>query len=208
MKKGLSVLLVLFLAGASVFAGGRQSQTTTSSGGLAPVTLSFIFYDSKKSATDEVWNAIAEEFKDQLNAKFDVSFIAGSDYIDKMLVKFSAGDVWDLNFDGDWLQYYRTVAMNGYMALDDLLPRYAPDLYQAYQSSGAIEAAKVNGKVVALPWTNIMTNRPFFQWRSDLINADPAQVKTVEDVERILYQLKQQYPDRYTIENANVEVFL
>jgi putative aldouronate transport system substrate-binding protein len=208
MKKILSVLLVLILAGASVFAGGRQSQTTTSSGGLAPVTLSFIFFDNKRSATDEVWNAIAEEFKDQLNAKFDVSFIAGSDYIDKMLVKFSAGDVWDLNFDGDWLQYYRVAAMNGYMALDTLLPQYAPDLYRAYQSSGAIEAAKVNGKVVALPWTNIMTNRPFFQWRADLLNADPAQVKTVEDVERILYQLKQQYPDRYTIENANVEVFL
>jgi putative aldouronate transport system substrate-binding protein len=62
--------------------------------------------------------------------------------------------------------------------------------------------------VVALPWTNIMTNRPFFQWRADLIDVDPATVKTVEDVERVLYQLKQRYPDRYTIENANVEVFL
>jgi putative aldouronate transport system substrate-binding protein len=211
MKRLCTVLLVLVLAAASVFAGGARSQSsggTTSSGGLAPVTLSFIFYDSKKSATDEVWNTIASEFQDQLNAKFDVSFIAGSDYIDKMLVKFSAGDVWDLNFDGDWLQYYRTVAMNGYMALDDLLPRYAPDLYKAYQSSGALEAAKVNGKVVALPWTNIMTNRPFFQWRADLIDVDPATVKSIEDVERVLYQLKQRYPDRYTIENANIEVFL
>jgi putative aldouronate transport system substrate-binding protein len=210
MKKIFSFLWVLLLAGASAFAGGgAQNQAGgASSGGLAPVTLSFIFFDSKKSATDEVWNAIAEEFKDELNAKFDVSFIAGSDYIDKMLVKFSAGDVWDLNFDGDWLQYYRTVAMNGYMALDSLLPRYAPDLYRAYQSSGALEAAKVNGRVVALPWTNIMTNRPFFQWRADLIDVNPAEVKTLEDVERVLYQLKQRYPDRYSVENANIEVFL
>jgi putative aldouronate transport system substrate-binding protein len=211
MKRSCAVLLVLILAGASVFAGGARNQSSgggASSGGLAPVTLSFIFYDSKKSATDEVWNAIANEFADQLNAKFDVSFIAGSDYIDKMLVKFSAGDVWDLNFDGDWLQYYRTVAMNGYMALDTLLPQYAPDLYKAYQTSGALEAAKVNGKIVALPWTNIMTNRPFFQWRADLINVDPATVKTIEDMEKVLYQLKQRYPDRYTIENANIEVFL
>jgi putative aldouronate transport system substrate-binding protein len=134
--------------------------------------------------------------------------VAGSDYADKMLVKFSAGDVWDLNFDGDWLQYYRTVAMNGYMTLDDLLPKYAPDVYKAYQSSGALEAAKVNGKIVALPWTNIMTNRPFFQWRADLIDVNPATVKTIDDVERVLYQLKQRYPDRYTIENANRQVFL
>jgi putative aldouronate transport system substrate-binding protein len=210
MKRFLSVLLVLLTTGASLFAGGSQAGGAggSSASGLAPVTLSFIFYDSKKSATDEVWSAIADEFKDELNAKFDVSFIAGSDYIDKMLVKFSAGDVWDLNFDGDWLQYYRTVAMNGYMALDTLLPQYAPDLYKAYQSSGAIEAAKVNGKIVALPWTNIMTNRPFFQWRADLIDVNPAAVKTIEDVEKVLYQLKQRYPDRYTVENANIEVFL
>jgi putative aldouronate transport system substrate-binding protein len=134
--------------------------------------------------------------------------VAGSDYIDKMLVKFSAGDVWDLNFDGDWLQYYRASAMNGYMTLDDLLPKYAPDLLKAYQTSGALEAAKVNGKIVALPWTNIMTTRNFFQWRADLIDVDPNTVKTLEEVEKILYQLKQKYPDRYTVENANIEVFL
>ncbi|MDR2483533.1 MAG: extracellular solute-binding protein [Treponema sp.] len=209
MKRVFAGMLTLCLTAASAFAGGgsaaRSSGETVN--GLDPVTLSFIFFDSKKSATDEVWNAIAEEFKNELNAKFDVSFIAGSDYADKMLVKFSAGDVWDLNFDGDWLQYYRTVAMNGYMALDELLPKYAPDLYKAYQSSGALDAAKVNGKVVALPWTNIMTNRTFFQWRSDLLDVNPATVKTVEDVEKVLYELKRRYPDRYTIENASMEMF-
>jgi putative aldouronate transport system substrate-binding protein len=208
MKKLLGAFLIL-LTMASLSAcrksGGGGGQSIN---GLAPVTLSFNFFGDKKSSTDEVWSAIANEFKDQLNAKFDITFVAGSDYVDKMLVKFSAGDVWDLNFDGDWLQYYRATAMNGYLALDDLLPRYAPDLLKAYQTSGALEAAKVNGKVVALPWTNIMTNRTFFQWRADLIDVDPNAVKTLEEVEKILYQLKQKYPDRYTIENANIDVFL
>jgi putative aldouronate transport system substrate-binding protein len=94
------------------------------------------------------------------------------------------------------------------MALDDLLPRYAPDLYRNYQSSGAIEAAKVNGKIVALPWTNVMTNRPFYLWRADLLNVNPATVKTIEGMEQILYEARRLYPDRYIMESSALQVFL
>jgi putative aldouronate transport system substrate-binding protein len=193
-----------------VFAGGSQS--TKKGGeiinGLEPVTLSFIFFDSKKSATDEVWDTIASEFRDELNVNFDVSFIAGSDYVDKMLVKFSAGDVWDLNYDGEWLQYLRVAAMNGYMTLDELFPRFAPDLYKTYQDLGILESTRSNGNIIALPWTVVMTRRPFFQWRADLLNVDPAQVKDIEAVEQILYNLKQRYPDKYIIEGVDKNVFV
>ena len=210
MKRSITVVLLLL----SVFILLAGCNRQTSGGGqtingLAPVTLQFFFgYDSKKAATDEVWNTIAQEFRNELNADFEITFIAGSDYQDRMMVKLAAGDAWDMNFDGDWVIYYRAIAQNGYMALDDLLPRYAPDLYRAYQASGAHEAAKSNGKIVALPWTNVMTNRPFFQWRDDLLpGINPASVKTIEDVEQILYELKRRYPDRYTIENAGLWVF-
>jgi putative aldouronate transport system substrate-binding protein len=208
MKRIICTLLAVLLLSSALFATGNRQSAGQVINGLQPVTLSFIFFDSKKSATDEVWNAMADRFRNQLNANFDVSFIAGSDYKDRMLVKFAAGDVWDLNFDGDWLQYYQAAAMNGYMALDDLLPRYAPDLNRTLQQSGALEAAKVNGRIVAIPWTIVMSNRPFFQWRGDLIDVNPSTVNTIEDVERVLYELKRRYPDRYTIENAGMDFFL
>jgi putative aldouronate transport system substrate-binding protein len=208
MKKLFSGFLVLSVTATLAFAGGSQSRRGGTINGLDPVTLSFIFFDSKKSATDEVWNAIAGEFRNELNVNFDVSFIAGSDYVDKMLVKFSAGDAWDLNYDGEWLQYLRVVAMNGYMTLNDLLPQYAPDLYRTYQDSGVLESTRTNGNIIALPWTIVMTRRPFFQWRADLLNVDPAQVKTIEAVEQVLYDLKQRYPDRYIIEGVDKNVFI
>jgi putative aldouronate transport system substrate-binding protein len=206
MKRLLCVLFVALCLSSFLFATGSQSSGQTING-LAPVKLSFIFFDSKKSATDEVWNAIAEKFKNQLNATFDVSFIAGTDYKDKMLVKFAAGEEWDLNYDGDWLQYSLAVAMNGYMPLNDLLPKHAPDLYKSYQTSGALDAATVNGKILALPWGIVMSNRPFFQWRADLYDVDPNTIKTFEDVERVMYEFKRRFPDRYTIENAGPQQF-
>lgn len=195
--------------------GGKDTigtSTSDSKDSLEEVTLHFYFFDGKKSKTDYVWEKISKKYKDKLNAKFDVQFIAGTDYKDKMLVKISAGDKWDLNFDADWVSYFQMINRDAYMPLDDLLPVYAPDLYATYQKSGVLEAAKSKGKIVALPWTMVMTQRPFFQWRGDLaeaagIDVDPSSIKTIEDVDALLYKLKEAYPDRYTIEVSGKDVF-
>jgi putative aldouronate transport system substrate-binding protein len=198
-----ALMLLLVLAGCAK----KEASGATNDSGLAEVTLHFIFFDGKKSATDEVWNAIFEKFKSQLNAKFDVQFIAGTDYVDKILVKQSAGDSWDLNYDGGWLSYYQMVNLNGYMDLNDLLPRHAPDLYKAYQDSGILNAVRSKGKITALPWTNVINRRPFFDWRGDLIDIDPSTIKTVEDVEKVMYQLQKMYPGKYIIEQAAIRIF-
>lgn len=186
----------------------------TASEALKPVTLKFYFFDGKKAATDDVWNAISDKYKDKLNAKFDVQFIAGTDYKDKLLVMAASGDEWDMNFDGDWLSYYLMIAKNAYLPLNDLLPKYAPDLYKAYQDSGVLKAATYKGNIVALPWTMSMTFRPLYQWRKDLAEAKNLgltrdSIKTVEDVDAAAMKLKAAYPDRKGIlEAASPEAFL
>lgn len=231
-KKLMALLLVLTLS-CSAFAGCGGSANSSSTGAgtesssgttddassdtqeekLEPVTLHFYFFDGKKSETDNVWKKISEYTKDKLNADFDIQFIAGSDYKDKMLVKAAAGDRWDMNFEGDWVSYFQMTNKNAYMALDELLPQYAPQLYATYQDTGVLEAAKSKGKIVALPWTMSMTQRPFFQWRTDLtesagIEVAKDSIKTIEDVDALLAKMKEAYPDRYTIENAGIEAFM
>lgn len=201
---------------AAADAGSKPAGESAADGGdaaLEPVTLYFYFFDGKKSETDNVWKQIGEYTKDTLNAEFDIQFIAGTDYKDKMLVKAAAGDKWDMNFEGDWQSYFQMVNKDAYMALDDLLPRYAPNLYATYEETGVLEAAKNKGKIVALPWTMRMTQRPFFQWRGDLaeeagITVDKESITTVEDVDQLLAQLKEAYPDRYTIENAGIDAMI
>ena len=203
------LLIVSMLAGCSkeTKSTGETGGSSSGSSDLKPVTLHFIFYGDKKAATDEVWDKIAEYTKDKLNAKFDVQFIAGTDFTQKLLVKAAAGDAWDMNFDSDWTCYYQMIANDSYMALDDLLPKYAPDLYKIYQDKGILDAARSKGKVVSLPWTMSMNNRTFFQWRGDLtekagITVDKTSLKNWEGVDAFLQQLKAAYPDKYIIENA------
>ncbi|MBR1684451.1 MAG: extracellular solute-binding protein [Clostridia bacterium] len=181
---------------------------------LEHVTLKIIFPGDKKSATDEVWNTIAEKYADQLNADFEVQFIPLDDYAQKLLVMAGAGESWDLNFDSNWTGYYNMKAQEAYMDLSELLPKYAPHLYETYQASGALAAATDNeGRVTALPWTMSMNNRTFFQWRGDLITkADlgikPEDINTTEDVLELCRALKAAYPDKYILENVDLGVYL
>ncbi len=183
MKRILSLVLTLALAmSLAAFV------PTYAEGDLEHVTLKIIFPGDKKAATDEVWAAISEKFADQLNCDFEVQCIPLDDYAQKLLVMAGAGESWDLNFDSNWTGYYNMKAQEAYMDLSELLPQYAPNLYAAYQASGALAAATDNqGRVTALPWTMSMNNRTFFQWRGDLItkaglDVKPEDINTTEDV--------------------------
>jgi putative aldouronate transport system substrate-binding protein len=166
------------------------------------VTLRFYFGGDKKSATDEVWKAVSDYVKTKgLNVKFNISTIPFPDYKQKMLVMAASGDDWDMNFDGDWLSVFQMAEKGGYMSLNDLLPKYAPNIYKKYQESGTLQAATVNGQIIALPWTMEMNYRKFINWRSDLatkanINPAPDSIKTIEDVDTFVHELKKAYPNQ------------
>jgi hypothetical protein len=115
------------------------------------VTLTFYLIGDKKSATDEVWARISSYVKSKgLNVRFLVKFIPVTDYKNEMLVMAASGSKWDMNFDTDW-QSYREMAANGaYMPLNDLLPTYAPHLYDKYKDLNVLQATEVNGEIYRL----------------------------------------------------------
>ena len=208
-KKLLTSVLALSLAMGSLAVPAIAEETE-----LEHVTLKIIFPGDKKAATDEVWAAISEKFADELNADFEVQCIPLDDYAQKLLVMSGAGESWDLNFDSNWTGYYNMIAQEAYMDLSELLPEYAPNLYAAYQESGALAAATDNqGRITALPWTMSMNNRPFFQWRGDLVEAagldiKPEDITTTEDVLELCRKLKEAYPDRYVLECSDTGAFM
>jgi putative aldouronate transport system substrate-binding protein len=212
MQKGrlYKVLLALFLMLSVVLSAcnaGKKDVSTTAADSTPKadeneVTLRFYFGGDKKSATDEIWKAVSDYVKTKgLNVNFNISTIPFPDYKQKMLVMAASSDDWDMNFDGDWLSMLHMAAKGGYMSLNDLLPKYAPNLYKKYQHAGTLQAATVNGKIIALPWTMEMNQRQFINWRSDLaknanINPAPGSIKTIEDVDKFVHELKKAYPNQ------------
>lgn len=179
-----------------LLAGDRSSVQTTE----PEVTLQFYFGGDKKAATDEVWAAVSDYVKSKgLNVKFSINFIPWPEYPAKLLVMAAAGDRWDLNFDSD--ASFRQMASRGsYLPLNDLLPLYAPHLYENYMQKGTLLSATIGGDIVGLPWTIKMNQRPYVGWRVDLaekagIYRAADSVQTAEDVDQLLHELKNAYPN-------------
>ncbi|GMK42226.1 putative ABC transporter substrate binding lipoprotein [Paenibacillus sp. CCS19] len=178
------------------------------------VTLKFYFGGDKKAATDEVWSAVSDYVKSKgLNIKFNINFIPFGDFKEKMLVMAASGDEWDMNFDGDWLSYKQMAAKGSYMALNDLLPKYAPNLYKKYEEQGTLTAATVNGQIVGLPWTMKMNERKFAGWRSDLaeqagIDVSKDSVKTIEDIDKLLRDLKKAFPNEKISRTTPLSIYM
>ncbi|MGE5613469.1 MAG: extracellular solute-binding protein [Bacillota bacterium] len=156
---------------------------------LEEVTLKFWFPDTKKSATDDVWNAISEKTKDKLNAKFEINYAAWGDYQSKISLLAASGDNYDLNFDASWLMYNQLANKGAYLGLNDLLPKYAPKLYEKYKNLNYIPSMTYNGEIICLPWTLSKNGRPFLIYRADIVkklNLTVPEKGTIEDVDRLL----------------------
>ncbi len=175
-------------------------QTDVSKAALKPAKLRFYFPGDKKAAVDEVWDALSEKFKDHLNSTYEVNWIPIGDYRDKLIVMSASGDDWDMNYDGPWQAYTQMLNRGAYMDIKELLPRYAPDLYEKYKQTGTLKPATVDGKILSLPWTLSGSLRPWLNWRSDAVKAagldiPQGSIKTIEDVDNVLHRLKKAYPD-------------
>jgi putative aldouronate transport system substrate-binding protein len=195
-------MATILLVGLALAACSKQSSKTSSpSITEKEVTLQFYFGGEKKAATDEVWSKVSDYVKSKgLNVKFKVNFIPFTDFKRKMLDMAASGDTWDMNFDADWLSYKQMASRGSYLGLNVLLPEYAPNLYRIYQEQGTLSAATMNGQIVGLPWTMKMNERPFVGWRADLaekagIVRAPNAVKTIEDLDVLLHELKDAYPN-------------
>ena len=190
-----STVVTVYTANKAVFAKCNVSVTVSY---LKPVTIRMYFPGQAMSAAPDVYKAISAKFP-QLKAKFEGNWIPFNDFPDKMSVMAAAGDNWDINFDGNWLSYPKMVNKGAYLPLNDLLPKYAPDVYAAMQKAGTIQAASIAGKIMCIPWEMKMNQTLRYLWfRTDLtdkygITIDSS-VKTAEDVDKVLHQAKNLLP--------------
>lgn len=177
------------------------------------VTLKFFFGGEKKAATDEVWGVVRDYVNAKgLNVKFSVQFIPWTEYSRKLLVMAAAGDRWDLNFDSE-ASFQQMASRGSYLSLNKLLPKYAPKLYEHYQQLNILRSVTSNGDILALPWMINMNQRPHLVWRQDLaekagIYRSEGSIRTAEDVDLLLHELKQAYPNNRVTRIPALPLFL
>jgi putative aldouronate transport system substrate-binding protein len=191
-----SVFLLLCLAlPLSVFAKGQDEQSATEE----KVTLVWYYPGSYPQADqDEVFAAANEIIQKEINTEIDFRPVAWGDYDQKMQVIIASGEEFDLCFTSNWINNYSEgISKEAFIPLDDLLLKFAPELYASVPQTLWNEIT-VGGKIYAVVNQQVAANSAALRIRKDLCekyNFDPFTAKKIQDFEPFLADVKANEPD-------------
>lgn len=167
---------------------------------LDPVEL--IYYtiwvgpDKDVAEVNEAMNAI---LKEKINATIKINAVDIGSYDQKMNVIASSGENYDLAFTAYWMNnYYKNVAKNAFIPLDDMLPQYAPNLWKIVPQS-FWDAARVKGKIFGAINYQIGVDSVGMEWDTEFMKmveektgfkAEFKKYKTLEELEPVFEAIK------------------
>lgn len=92
-------------------------------------------------------------------------------YNDSLNLVINSGDDWDICFTSNWTNNYkRNVAKEAFLDITELLPEYAPSLYNLVDER-VYDAIKVDGKIYASPeFADFYRVLPVLRWDKTVFN--------------------------------------
>ena len=166
MKKKLIAVLLAMTTMATVLTGcgssgsGSESASSSSdasaSGESATVDTSkeveLVMYvvSDRPAGQDAVDENLNKLLKEKLNCMLKINWIGWAEYEQKYPMLYSSGESFDMAYCSGWLNFSNLARKGAFMALDDLLPTYAPNNY-AMQSESALSQATIGGSLYAVP---------------------------------------------------------
>lgn len=100
--------------------------------------------------TEAVLAELNKKTEKDINATVKLNFVSWGDYRTKYPLILASGDPVDFIFDTYWVDFADEVRKGAFMPIDDLLPKYAPELMKRTPKE-AWEQAKFKGKTYMIP---------------------------------------------------------
>jgi putative aldouronate transport system substrate-binding protein len=145
-----------------------------------------------------VENAINDYLKDKINATVKMNALDWGTYDNRISMMLQSGEKFDLCFTTPWCANYDlNAAKGGYVALNDLMDKYAPKTKELL-GEDFLKGSQIDGKNYALPANKEKAHSWGFVYREDLAdkyNIDMSSITCFEDILPILEQIKELEPD-------------
>lgn len=208
MKKIIALLLVLALA-VSCFVGcvkapvddtkdtkPADTKDTTPVETTAPVSTDP--FDGTHDIVEVTWcinsnpqddgEAVLAEVNKMLEEKYNLhlnlEFIPGGEYNDKMLLKITGKEDWDLCFTANWSNnFYSNVDMGAFLPLNDLLAGEIGQELMAVYPQGLTGVTTIGGNIYGLPNYQIICSKNALFIQKDLMDKYGLKLKTGDAVD-------------------------
>lgn len=145
-----------------------------------------------------VQDAVNEITRAKINATIKLHPVGFGDYAQKMNTVVASGEKADIIWTSSWnFDYAQNQGKGAFIPLDELIDRYAPAIKTSLPAF-VLDATRIGGKVYAVPNYQTVTAREGFYIQKrfvDKYNLDINTLKTIEDIEPFLAQIKAGEPD-------------
>jgi putative aldouronate transport system substrate-binding protein len=151
MKTRVLILVLSVVATFSLMAAG--SQEASAQGDLSEfVDVNYIMMgnvptNGQLEIVQAEWNQI---LKDRLNASMTISWVEWADWLTKYNLLMATGEDIDLVTSGDWLDIWPNAARGAFLALNDLIPKFAPRTW-AEITPEQWDMCRYDGEIIAFP---------------------------------------------------------
>lgn len=211
-KKVLCLMLVSILAIGVLITGCGSSSNTTSSDSTAagdtaaasstvaetskldPYEIVWYTVSNPQTDMDKVFSEVSKYATEKINATVKIVPVSWGDYNTKMPLVLAAGEPLDICFTCNWMNNYAANVNKGaYLPIDDLMQKYGQNLLKILPQS-AIDAAKIGGKLYAVPANKDFAYYWAIAYKEDVANEygfDMSKVTKLEDLEPMLKVVKE-----------------
>ena len=180
-------------------AGGK---TQSASGSAAAELVWYVGGAGPQADTPAVLAEANKYLAEKLNIRLRIIESDWGSYTQKMQMIIASQEVYDICFTANWQNnFYTNVSRNAFVALDNLIDQYAPQLKISMPVSGW-EAARVGGKIYAVPNEQIWayTNQVVIEKAYlDRYNMNTASVSTLSGIDTLLARIKADNPGMYPL---------
>lgn len=152
-SKTLSLLLSLTVTFSTLASGFAFKAKQTAEKAMRGTTeLQFYMVGDAPKDLELIADKVNTLAKKDLGVTVKFNYTSWSDYTTKYNLALASGQPVDLIYTASWLDYSKLARNGAFMALDTLLPKYAPNLYKFVPKS-YWNQVKVSGKIYTIPAT-------------------------------------------------------
>lgn len=163
---------------------------------ISDVNLSFIVFGPEPAGLADVENAINAISEKAAGVRINLEAIDVGSYGEQVNLKISSGEKLDIMMITPIpnASFQAFTAQNKLIALDDLLPEFAPETVSTVGE--LMNAAKINGKTYAIPTYRDLVSSDFIEMRTDLLQQAGVEdlaknMKSYTEYESVLKAIKE-----------------
>lgn len=182
---------------------GKEPAKETGAKSEETVTVKWCMFGDKQPDQDKVIEDLNKKIQEKINVKLELEMIPQGEFNDKMKLKSTAGEDYDLVFTANWLNSFSdNISRDAFLPLDELIKQYGQGIITSIPD-WLLSVGKVEGKMYAIPNQQIVARQlgvAIQKEYADKYGFDKTSLKDISELEPFLDQIVKNEPTLFPID--------